>query len=252
MKLLTHLYFGDPNKEFSVRLGKTLLDSGADGLEIGIPYSDPVCDGPVFQAACKRALHNKIVPQDVFDGIKQLRRDGYTQPIYITTYYAPIFAIGEEKFVAMTKECGAQGLIIPDLLLEEQKSLQALCRQHKLSLIQFATPYTTDARLQKVLEHAQDFLYCIGAPSVTGKTVYDTEQKVAMIKRIKTNLPRMIGFGISNPSEVKELIKAGANGVIVGSVIARMYEKNLGSPAKTLPQINVFIKKLKKATMEAV
>lgn len=252
MKLLTHLYFGDPSKEFSLHLAKTLLDSGADGLEIGIPYSDPVCDGPVFQAACKRALQNNIAPQDVFDGIKQLRRDGYTQPIYITTYYAPIFAMGEDKFIAKAKECDAQGLIIPDLLLEEQVSLQNLCTKNKLSLIQFATPYTTANRLQKVLEHAQDFLYCIGAPSVTGKTVYSTEQKVALIKKTTTSLPLMIGFGISQPSEVKQLIKAGASGVIVGSSIARMYEKNLNNPEQALSKISSFIKELKKATMEAL
>ncbi len=255
-KLMCHIYFGDPNPEFSIKLAQTLLDSGADGLEIGIPYSDPVADGVVFQNACKRALKNGMNPDEVLRGIGKIRETGCTQPIYITSYYAPIFTMGEEQFVLRAKESGANGLIIPDLLFEEQKTLRSFCNQQGLSLIQFATPYTSKQRLRMIAQKAKDFLYCIGAPSVTGKTVYTTEQKVVLIKKItkelgllKKDIPLMIGFGISQATEVQELIATGVDGVIVGSAIARIYEKHLDNPEKALPKIASFIKAMKKATI---
>src|SRR3972149_12259138 len=154
--LMTHIYYGDPNKEFSRELAKTLSDHGADILEVGIAYTDPVCDGEVFQRACKRALASGVTPLDVLDGIKKIRQIGVTKPIYITSYYGPIFKIGVKSFVERAKNVGVAGLIIPDILLEEQGELRKYCDRFGLSLIQFATVYSSEARLKQIIAASTD------------------------------------------------------------------------------------------------
>src|SRR3989338_5282950 len=180
MKLMTHLYFGDPSTEFSLTLAKTLVENGADALEIGIPYTDPVCDGEVFQRSCARALCSVTSPYDVLEGAKKLSKT-LKVPIYLTSYYGPIFKIGVTKFVRMAKQAGATGLIVPDLLLEEQSELSAACTQHGLSLIQFATGYSTKQRLKKIISVSNDFIYCIALPGVTA----DRHKKNKLPKLLK-------------------------------------------------------------------
>lgn len=248
--LITHLYFGDPNEEFSLKLAQTLLDAGADILEIGIPYTDPVCDGEVFQRACKRALENGITPIKVLDGIREIRDKGYKQKIYLTSYYGPIFKIGIEKFVKNAKKVGVDGFIVPDILLEEQKELQNSCRRYGLSIIQFVTIYSNRERIKQIVEASNEFIYCISLPGVTGDRA-NNNKLITLIKLIKsiTEKPIYVGFGIKSQNDVKEMLSYGADGVIVGSAIANMYEKNIDQPEKNLPEISGFIKSLKKSTI---
>lgn len=249
-KLMTHLYYGDPSEEFSLKLAETLLNSGADVLEIGIPYTDPVCDGAIFQRACKRALENGITPIKVISGIKKIREKDYKQKIYLTSYYGPIFKIGIESFVKMAKNAGVDGLIVPDILLEEQKELQQSCRSYGLSLIQFATTYSDIQRLKQIADASTDFIYCISVPGVTGEKV-ETPKLLKLLKKLKslTDKKIFVGFGIKSPKEVKNILQMGADGVIVGSAIARIYEENINDPIKALPKISVFIKSLKEGTI---
>ncbi|OGG19848.1 tryptophan synthase subunit alpha, partial [Candidatus Gottesmanbacteria bacterium RIFCSPHIGHO2_02_FULL_40_13] len=166
--LMTHLYFGDPSEEFSLKLAETLLIGGVDILEVGIPYTDPVCDGEVFQRACKRALSNGMTPLQVLKGINRIREKGCKNPIYLTSYFAPIYKIGLKKFVTAAKSTGVTGLIIPDLLLEEQQNLRRLTDKYSLSLIQFATVYSTKKRLKEIIQASTNFIYCVSLPGVTG------------------------------------------------------------------------------------
>lgn len=245
-KLMTHLYYGDPSEEFSLKLAEILFKSGADILEIGIPYTDPVCDGEVFQRACKGALENGITPIEVFAGIKKIREKGYKQKIYLTSYYGPIFKIGIEKFVKMAKNAGVDGLIVPDILLEEQKEIQQSCRSYGLSLIQFVIPYSDIERLKQIVDASSDFIYCISLPGVTGDTV-ETSKLFKLLKILKslTDKKIFVGFGIKSPKEVKNILHMGADGVIVGSVIATIYEENISHPERSLSKISSFIKSLK-------
>lgn len=249
--LMTHMYFGDPSEEFSLKLAETLLDNGADILEFGIPYTDPVCDGEVFQRACKRALESGITPIKVFAGIKKIKEKGYKQKIYLTSYYGPIFKIGIEKFIQTAKKAGANGLIVPDILLEEQKELNTACEKFGLSLIQFATIYSDRVRLSEICKASDDFIYCISLPGVTGEEVGGKEKLIRLLKLLKsiTDKKIYVGFGIKSEKEVKEILNFGADGVIVGSAITRIYEENINDPFKSLPKISAFIKKLKESTI---
>lgn len=255
--LATHLYYGDPNEEFSQKLAMTLLESGADILEIGIPYTDPVCDGEVFQRACKRAILNGLTPLKVLNGIRKIREKGYKNPIYLTSYYAPIFKIGLEKFVSGAKSAGVAGLIIPDILLEEQQGLRRLTAKYGLSLIQFATVYSTKERLKEIIQTITGlpaqagFIYCVSLPGVTGDETGEGKKLLKLLKSLKslTNNKIYVGFGIQNRDEAQKILEMGADGVIVGSAIARIYEKYITNPAKSLPKISAFIKSLKEGTI---
>ncbi len=251
-KLMTHLYFGDPTPEFSLTLAKTLIDGGADMLEIGIPYSDPVCDGEVFQRACQRALAQGMTPFKVFNGIETMRNHGIRQPIYVTSYFGPVFKMGVKTFIRRVKSVGAQGVIIPDLLLEEQMELLSAAEQYEITVIQFATLYSSLERLRQIIFSAKDFIYCIGVPGVTGVRDQLAMQTIPLLKRVKslTQIPAFVGFGISTPEHVRALVAAGADGVIVGSAIGRLYERYLDQPESALPEIATFTHALKTATIQ--
>lgn len=251
--LMTHLYYGDPNSDFSNKLAKTLVENGADVLEIGIPYTDPVCDGEVFQRACARAILNGTTPYHVLEDTGKLFRI-LKVPIYLTSYYGPIFKIGIPKFIKMAKEAGVFGLIVPDLLLEEQSELSAACDQKGLSLIQFATVYSTEKRLKKIIAASTDFIYCIALPGVTGDMKIEKDRILKLLRLLKsmTDKKILVGFGISSGKDAREILEMGADGVIVGSAIARIYESNMHNPTKSLVEIARFMRTLKKATIEDI
>lgn len=248
---MTHFYYGDPNEEFSLKLAETLVTGGADILEIGIPYTDPVCDGEIFQRACARALNNGINPYGVLEGIRRIRNKGIKNPIYLTGYYGPIFKIGEEKFVKLAKEAGVNGLIVPDILLEEQESLRKSCDKNGLSLIQFATVYSTVRRLEQIVKASTDFIYCIALPGVTGETQMSGKlPKLLKLLKSLTDKKIMVGFGIGLKKKACDILRMGADGIIVGSAVAKIYEKNINCPDKSLPEIKKFIKGLKESTIQ--
>lgn len=273
---MTHLYWGDPNEEFSLRLAKTLVDSGADILEIGVPYTDPMCDGPVFQRACHRAIAAGTTPIDVFEGIRKLRTTGTTQPIYLTSYFGPIFKMGITPWMKRAQSVGVSGLIIPDILLEEQQELEREATKYSLSVIQFATVYSSTERLKQIIAASTDFIYCIALPGVTGDkhhVIVRPQPKQSrsqhrdptgsprflsvarddiklLIHRIKslTDLPIYVGFGIRSGEDVQEILSYGADGIIVGSAIATIYEKYMdknNSEESSLREISLLIRGLK-------
>lgn len=251
--LMTHLYYGDPHEGFSFKLAQTLTSSGADILEIGIPYTDPVCDGEIFQRASRRSLEHSTTPVEVLKGIRKIKDKRYGDsenniPIYLTSYYGPIFKMGEGKFVEKAKDAGVKGLIVPDLLLEEQTELRKACDLYGLSLIQFATVYSSGARLREICEASTDFIYCIALPGVTGEN-QTSSRLPRLLKSLKsyTNLKIMVGFGLKTPADASDILRMGADGIIVGSAIARIYEKCIDLPEKSLSEISKFIKGIKES-----
>ncbi len=256
---MMHLYYGDPSERFSDALARTLLDNGADMLEIGIPSTRPVGDGEVLQRACNRAISAGMTPQGVFDGIKKLRRDGYRQPVYVMSYASEVKKIGIEAFVQAVHVVGGQGVIIPDMMRSLQTKLRTMGRVHDIRVIRFARPEDSDSSIrmmasEEVPGKAYDFIYCIGVSGMTGvrKQIYDqTFRHIRRVKRL-TRDRVLVGFGISKPEQVQKIIAAGADGVIIGSAVATIYEKyekNLGSPRKALEDIAAFTKMIKQSTI---
>ena len=238
---MTHLYYGDISPKFSEELVMKLVAAGADILEIGIPYSDPVCDGPVFQRACREALKNGITPLDVLAGIKRIGQKT-KKPIYLTSYFGPIFKLGTEKFCNLAKDAGVNGLIIPDFPIEEQVNFPEI----NLPVIQFATVYSDEKRLERIIGKSIEFIYCIGLSGVTGDRG-SGEEIGSLISKIKklTDIKIYCGFGIKTPDDAKKIIKMGADGIIIGSAIAEIYQSNHNNE-QTFEKIEVLIRNIKK------
>lgn len=244
--LMPHVYYGDPNEVFSQLLLKTLVESGADILEVGIPYSDPIADGPTFIASCERALKSGITPPMCLQGIRRLREEGADLPIVLTTYFNIIYTAGVEEFLRKARSAGVQALIVPDLPFEEAGEMMELTRRQGMDFILQVSPSTNQRRLERILSSARGFIYVINVEGVTGSREVLPPSTFELIKRVreKTDIPIFVGFGISRKEHVKMALEAGADGVVVGSAIANIYSENLSNPYETLPKIADFLKDL--------
>ncbi len=234
--LMTHVYYGDPSPEFSDLQIQTLVDAGADIIELGIPFSDPTADGPVFQRACQRALDGGMTPERVLEQIPRI-----DAKVVVTTYYNIILKMGAERF--LDKAQGAYGIIVPNLPLEESEELEQLCKERGIHFIHLIAPTTTDQRLDQILARASGFLYIVSVSGVTGARDKVPDSTLELICKVKqrSDLPALVGFGISKPSHVEQISTAGADGAIVGSAIARLYEGCLDTPQDALKDIAAFI-----------
>jgi tryptophan synthase alpha chain len=249
---MAHVYYGDPNEEFSLKLIKTLAENGADIIEFGIPFSDPIADGAVFQEACQRALSGGITPTKCIDGIKRLRAEGLEIPIVVTTYFNIPYVMGFEEFLNMVRNAGAQGVLFPDLPLEEAKPLKSLIAKARLNLVLQVAPTTSPERLKQILEEASGFIYLISVEGVTGAKLKAQSLTVRLIKTIKklSTIPIMVGFGVSKKEHAETLVAAGADGVVVGSAYARIYSKNLKDPFQTLDEVAKLAREIKSGCVE--
>lgn len=246
---MPHVYYGDPNEGFSLRLIKTLVESGADLIEFGVPFSDPIADGPTFIAACERALSGGMTPAKCIEGIKKLRKEGLKVPIVVTTYYNIPYVIGIEAFLSEIREAGAQAIIVPDLPVEESAELLDAGKNLGLQVIFQVAPTTSESRLKKIIDVASGFLYVINIEGVTGARESLLDSTLKLVRKVKgrTSMPLMAGFGISKKEHAAAVISGGADGVVVGSALAETYAKNLKTPEETLPEVAKFSKEIKQA-----
>lgn len=222
--LVCYLMAGVPDRQRFMEFGMACLEGGADVLEVGIPFSDPVADGPVIQEAGVRALENGITPMQVLDMVRELRRRT-ERPIVLMGYYNPIFRRGEERFVREALEAGADGLIVPDLPLHESPGLRAVCREQGMDLVQLTTPLTPVERQRALMEATSGFLYLVTRTGVTGAPDGIGEQLGRMVREARSIdrvVPVAAGFGISGPDQVRMARAAGVDGVIVGSALVAM------------------------------
>lgn len=249
---MPHVYYGDPNEEFSLKLIKNLVENGADLIEFGIPFSDPTADGPTFQAACERALKNFMTPAKCVQGIKKLRRSGLEIPLIVTTYYNILYVAGIGIFLSEIKEAGAQAIIVPDLPVEEADGLLEEGKRKGVHVILQAAPTTTEDRLKKIADIASGFLYVIGVEGVTGARESLTDSTLKLVNRVRrhTDVPVLAGFGISKGEHAAAVVSAGADGAVAGSAYAKIYEKNLKNPEETLPEIARLAKQIKRGCIE--
>ena len=247
-----HVYYGDPNEEFSQKLIKKLVENGADLIEFGIPFSDPTADGPTFQAACERALKKRMTPAKCIQGIKKLRESGLEVPLIVTTYYNIPYVTGIGAFLSEIKKADAQAIIVPDLPIEEASYFLDEGKKRGVHVILQIAPTTTEDRLKKIADVASGFLYVISVEGVTGTRESLTNSTLKLVGRVRrhTDLPVLAGFGISKKEHAAAVVSAGADGAIAGSTYAEIYEKNLEKPEETLPEIAQLVEQIKQGCIE--
>lgn len=248
---MAHVYFGDPKEDFSISLIKTLAENGADIIEFGIPFSDPIADGAAFQAACERALKAGITPEKCIKGIERLRSEGLETPIVVTTYFNIPYTMGFEKFLDKIADAGAQAILIPDLPVDEAKPFMNLLEKRKMHLILQIAPTTSQERIKKILAEASGFIYLIGLEGVTGSRIRRLKSTLKITKIVKeiTDKPLLVGFGVSKREHAETLVSGGADGVVVGSAYARIYAENLENPFQKLPEIAKLATEIKTGCM---
>jgi tryptophan synthase alpha chain len=219
--LMPFVTAGDPDLEFTAVVLKELVGRGCHLCEVGIPYSDPIADGPVIQASYTRALQHKIKLGDILNTLGEVAPT-LSAPLVTMVSYAIVYRHGLEKYVDDVQERGIAGLIVPDLPVEESEQLAAICRRRNVSLIQLVTPNTPRERAVRIAETSTGFLYYVSVAGITGERSALPQELVDNVGwlRTQTELPICIGFGISRPEHVK-LLAPVADGFIVGSAIVR-------------------------------
>ncbi len=221
--LMPFVTAGDPDMETTVALVRALGPAGANLCEVGVPYSDPIADGPVIQASYQRALDHGFRLGQVFDLGKQVAAD-VSMPLVTMVSYAIVFRIGPEKYVQQAKAAGYAGAIVPDLLVEEADEFAKICRDADFSLIQLVTPTTPRERQVRIANSSSGFLYYVSVTGITGERSQlppDLVDSVSWLRE-QTELPICIGFGISSP-ETAAMLAPVADGLIVGSAVVRWF-----------------------------
>ncbi|MGN0345792.1 MAG: tryptophan synthase subunit alpha [Lachnospiraceae bacterium] len=234
---------GDPDLETTEKLIYAMEEAGADLIEIGIPFSDPIAEGVVIQEADERALKSGTTTDDLFALVKKVREK--TQiPLVFMTYYNPVFSYGRERFLSKAKEAGIDGIIIPDVPFEESEEVRSYCHQYGIDLINMIAP-TSLTRTRMIAEKAEGFLYCVSSLGVTGvrsEIKSDIASLIVDAKKV-TDIPCAIGFGISTPQQAKEMA-AVSDGVIVGSAIVKIIAKY---GKESIPYVAEYVKSMKDA-----
>ncbi|VFQ77777.1 unnamed protein product [Cuscuta campestris] len=245
--LIPYITAGDPDLSVTAEALKVLDSCGSDIIELGVPYSDPLADGPVIQAAATRSLQRGTN----FDKIISMLKDVVPQlscPICLFTYYNPILKRGIEKFLDTAKDAGVHGLVVPDVPLEETEILRKEASKKKIELVLLTTPTTPTARMKTIVESSEGFVYLVSSVGVTGTRESVSNAVQSLLKEIKeaTSKPVAVGFGISKPEHVKQVAAWGADGVIVGSAMVRILGE-AKSPEEGLKELKVFATSLKSA-----
>jgi tryptophan synthase alpha chain len=227
--MVTFVTAGDPDYETSLKILKALPSAGADVIEVGMPFSDPMADGPAIQAAGRRALLAGQTMVKTLQMVRAFRESDRDTPIVLMGYYNPIYIYGNDRFLADAKAAGVDGLIIVDLPPEEDEELCIPAMKAGLNFVRLATPTTDDRRLPAVLKNTSGFVYYVSIAGITGTKSPDSFRVAEAVDRIKrhTDLPVAVGFGVNTPEQAAA-IGRNADGVVVGSALVRAVEKSLG------------------------
>ena len=234
--LVTFLMAGDPDYEISLAIVKALPEAGADLIELGMPFTDPMADGPAIQAAGLRALKAGQNMKRTLALVREFRRGDDATPIVLMGYYNPIYVYGVEQFLTDAKSAGVDGLIVVDLPPEEDTELCLPALKAGFNFIRLATPTTDDKRLPAVLANTSGFVYYVSVTGITGSAAPDTGKVAEAVKRIKrrTELPVCVGFGVRTAEQARAIAK-GADGVVVGSALVDTVRSNLGADGTATP-----------------
>jgi tryptophan synthase alpha chain len=234
--LVTFTMAGDPDYETSLAIAKALPSAGADIIELGMPFTDPMADGPAIQAAGLRALKSGQRMTKTLAMVREFRKTDDETPIVLMGYYNPIYIYGNDRFLPDAKAAGVDGLIVVDLPPEEDEELCLPALKAGLNFIRLATPTTDDKRLPTVLTNTSGFVYYVSITGITGAAAPDTGKVMTAVARIKrhTKLPVAVGFGVKT-AEHARAIAEGADGVVVGSALVDILRQSLDKNGKPGP-----------------
>ena len=250
-KLITFTTGGDPDLNTSLEILKTIINNGIDIIEIGMPFSDPMADGPTIQESSVRSLANGTKINDIFEIVMNIRELNSEIPIILMGYYNSIFNLGIDNFTSKCAETGVDGLIIVDLQPEEDSELFTKSKERGIDLIRLITPTTDHKRLITILSNASGFLYYVTVTGITGQNSANIEDLKKSVNTIRssTKLPIVAGFGIKNRNDVEQ-ISTFTDGVVVGSSIINIIKDNLNDKYKMINKIKIFTKDLKEGIKE--
>ena len=246
--LIPFLTAGDPSPSITSTLMHKLVDAGSDIIELGVPFSDPMADGPVIQRASERALSQKTNTDDVFNIVKDFRIKDKVTPIILMGYLNPIEIMGYSKFIEKASKVGVDGLIVVDLPPEESAELQEALKFYEIDQIFLLSPTTIGERLSKICDVASGFLYYVSLKGVTGSNQLDTKKVGKKIKaiRTKTNLPLAVGFGIKD-AKVAQAVARISDAVVIGSALVEKIAEYTGNTEEMIQEVSSFISSLRKA-----
>ena len=225
--IVAYFTVGDPDLATSKKIALAAIDAGADVLELGVPFSDPLADGPVIQRASERALLHGTRLTDVLELARELRAARPHVGLVVFSYFNPILRLGLEKFCALAQEAGVDGVLVTDLIVEEAEEYRAVMRGHKLQPVFLVAPTSPDERLQKIARMSEGFIYAISRTGITGtqqQVAGDARQLVERVRRF-TKLPVAVGFGISTAAHVAA-VGEFADAAVIGSAIVAIIEKS--------------------------
>ncbi len=250
--LIAYIMAGDPEPALTPRIAHAIARY-ADIIELGIPFSDPIADGPTIQAAGERALKAGMTPENIFEIIAAIRKETDT-PIVVMSYYNPILHFGVERFMKKLAESGGDGVIIPDLPIEEADEVVRYAKESGIDTIFLIAPTTPDERIGRICAYSSGFVYLVSLLGVTGAREAISDVVKTMIARVvakRPDIPPAVGFGISKPEHVREISTSGAKGVIVGSAIVDLIAKHKDEPEQMIAALEEFCAALKAATRTA-
>jgi len=251
--LVTFTMAGDPDYATSLAILKALPQAGADVIELGMPFTDPMADGPAIQAAGLRALKAGQTLKKTLTAVRDFRAGDDATPVVLMGYYNPIYIYGVERFLADAKAAGVDGLIVVDLPPEEDSELCLPAMKAGLNFIRLATPTTDEKRLPTVLTNTSGFVYYVSITGITGAAAPDTGKVAAAVARIKrhTKLPVCVGFGVRTAAHARAIAE-GADGVVVGSALVEAVRQSLGPDAKPTSTTVAAVTDLARALAEGV
>jgi tryptophan synthase alpha chain len=238
---------GDPDKVTCVRIARALISGGTDILELGVPFSDPVADGPIIQKADERALAAGTTPDSVFEIVKEIRKESDV-PIVFLTYFNIIYHRGIERFYRESRDAGVDGILIADMPVEESEDICLVASHYGIDPVFLVTQTTRDQRIKKIVAKASGYVYLVAVLGVTGVRNHVSEEAIDLLTRVRrhTTLPLALGFGISTPAHATICTRAGADGVIVGSAIVEIVERNLEDTDTMVQELQDYVSSMKK------
>lgn len=246
--LIPFITAGDPHPSVTVGLMHDMVKAGANVLELGVPFSDPMAEGPVIQAACERALEHHVSLHDVLDMVKEFRQQDNETPIVLMGYLNPVEVMGYEAFAGAASEAGVDGTILVDLPPEEGSELDSLLKSKGIDPIFLLAPTSTDERMELICKQGSGFVYYVSLKGVTGAAHLDVQSVVDKVNQIRshTDIPVGVGFGIHN-AETAAQVAAVSDAVVVGSAIVKRVAENADNPKKISEEVCGLISSMRSA-----
>ncbi|UTW49789.1 tryptophan synthase subunit alpha [Bacterioplanoides sp. SCSIO 12839] len=246
--LIPYITAGDPTKEATVPMMHALVEAGCDIIELGVPFSDPMADGPTIQLACERALEHGTSLTDVLAMVAEFRQKDADTAVVLMGYLNPVEAMGYDTFVNRATEAGVDGVLLVDLPPEEASEVEHIFKAKDLDMVYLIAPTTTDARIEKIGQSGSGYVYYVSLKGVTGSKALDVDDVARNLERIRkhVSVPVGVGFGITNGETAAQVAKV-ADGVIVGSAIVNRIAANADNPAQAQVEVTELMREMRAA-----